>query len=201
MADPLDILSDAEGRKACSIGALDSSKADLLAIAITAASRRLDECVGPVVKRSITSETCSPHGSMVELSMGPVSAISSVTEDGTALAAADWYALPYKPNPQLLSGVIVRRAGDYEYPWDCGLGTVTVGYLAGRFASTSSVEAKYKQGCALILKNLWRTYEDNVGQADEYDVPTISFPSVAVPKAVRDLLTEEWQTPAGFGAP
>lgn len=200
MADPLDILTDAEARQILSIGTLDTNRPDLLAQVITTASRRLDECVGPVVKRSVTSETCTPHGSTIELSMGPVTAVSSITEDGTAVSSSDWYALPYKPNPQLLSGVIVRRAGDYPYPWRCGLGLVTVGYLAGRFASTTAVEAKYKQGCALILKNLWRTYENNIGQADEYAVPQQSFPATAVPKAVRDLLQEEWQTSVGFGA-
>jgi hypothetical protein len=200
MSDTLDVLTDDEARAALSWGALDSSKDDLLAACVTAASRRLDVCVGPVVRRSVTSETCAPHGSVIELAYGPVTAVSSVTEAGTALAAGDWYAEPYRPNPTLLSGVLVRRSGDFDHPWDCERGTVTVGYLAGRFASTTSVDPVYKQACGLILKNLWRSYEDNVGQVDDFTVPQQGLPGVAVPKVVRDLLPGEWQTTVGFGA-
>ncbi len=200
MSDPYDILTLAEAKAALSVGSFDTGQDDLLAAVITTASRRLDECVGPVIKRSVTSETMTARGCHIELSMGPVTAVSSVTENGVTLSASDWYAEPYRPNPTLYSGIIVRRAGDYPIGWLTGLGFVKVGYLAGRFASTTTVEAKYKQGCALILKNLWRTYENAVGTVDEYDVPHESFPSFAVPRAVRDLLAEEWQTPAGFGA-
>jgi hypothetical protein len=200
MADTLDILTDPEARQILSVGALDDTRADLLTALITTASRRLDEGCGPVVRRSVTSETVKVSGCHAELHLGPVTAISSVTEDGTALSAADWYAEPYRPNPTLYSGIIVRRAGDYAYPWETGMGRVTVGYLAGRFASTATVEAKYKQACGLILKNLWRTYESNVGLTDEFEVPHESFPTTAVPKVVRELLAEEWQTHVGFGA-
>lgn len=200
MSDTLDILTLEEAKRILAIGGLDSTRDEVLTMVITAASRRLDEGVGPVVRRSVTSETAKVYGSHIELSMGPVSAVSSVTEDGTALSASDWYAEPYRPDPTLLSGVIVRRTGDYPAGWQCGLGFVKVGYLAGRYASTTQVAAKYKHACGLILKNLWRSYESNVSGVDEYDVPHESFPGFAVPRVVKELLAEEWQTPAGFGA-
>ncbi len=200
MSDTLDVLTLQEARVICGKGSLDTVQDDTIVALVTTASRTLDMCVGPVVKRSVTSETVQPHGSYLELSMGPVTAVSTVTENGTTLTSSEWYAEPYRPNPTLLSGVVVRRAGDYPTSWVCGLGLVKVGYLAGRFASTTTVEARYKQAAALILKNLWRTYESNVGGVDDYDVPHQSFPTYGVPQAVRQLLAEEWQDTAGFGA-
>src|SRR5690606_34783688 len=124
------------------------------------ASRKLDECVGPVVRRSVTSETLTAHGCEIELSLGPVTAVSSITEDGTALTAGDYYLEPYRPDPTLYSGVIVRRASDYAIPWRCGLGLVQVGYLAGRFEATADVPDVYKTACGLILQNLWRAWDN-----------------------------------------
>lgn len=196
----LDVLTPEEGRRAVGLGALDSSKDDLLALAITAMSERLDEGCGPVVVRSVTSETVTAYGTRIELSQGPLTAVSSITENGTALTASDWYAEPYRPDPQLLSGVIVRRIADRPTGWACGLGQIQVGYLAGRFASTTQVSAKYKQAAQIMLKNWWRTFENSVGLTDEYDTPQQAFPTFAVPKAVEQLLAKEWQSPVGFGA-
>ncbi len=74
-----------------------------------------------------------------------------------------------------------------------------VNYLAGRAASTTTVDPRHKEAAALMLRNLWRSYEISTGNRDQYDVPIQSFPTFAVPKAVRDLLSEEVQDPVGFG--
>lgn len=210
-ADPLDVLTFNEAILALSIGASDTTRTELVERVVTTASRRLDEAIGPVVHRTVTAEVHDGGGWAIELNHGPVSSIASITEyqgaTSTVVTAESagsqpndgYYAERYAPNPSLFSGVIVRRTSGYDSAWPCGRGNVLVTYTAGRAATTGAVDRRYKEAAVLIVRNLWRTYENSIGQVDEYDVPAQNFPTFALPNAVKDLLREELQTSVGFG--
>lgn len=211
MADTLDVLTLAEARSVLSLGAFDASQDDPLARVVTAVSRRLDEYIGPVVKRSVTSEVHSGGSTRIELAYGPVSAVSAVTEyQGTTatvltaetagtVPADGYYAERWTPNPSLLSGVLIRRCSGSTGLWWPGGGNVLVSYSAGRSVSTGSVDAKHKEAAGLMLRNLWRPYQQSIGGVDEFDTPTQNFPVVTIPKAVVDMLADEAQPMVGFG--
>lgn len=211
MADTYDVLTYEEASTALGRGAADLNQADALERLITAASRRLDQAIGPIVARTVTSEAHDGGCTSIELNHGPISAIASITEyrgtSGSAVTAetagaqpsAGYFAERYKPNPSLMSGVIVRRVSGNTDAWYPGFGNVLVTYTAGRVASTTAVDPVHKEAAVLILRNLWRPYDHSVGQVGEFDVPVQNFPAFALPNAVKDLLVEELQTSAGFG--
>jgi len=206
-----DVLSTTEARQILGVGSSDTSKDTIITRLVTTASRRLDEAIGPVIQRSVTAEEHDGGGCTIELQWGPVSAISSVTEyqgetalvitaDTPGASATDGYlAERYKPDRSLLSGMLIRRISGYDSGWYAGRGNITVSYLAGRVASETQVEPRHKEAAGLILRNLWRPYENSVGSTGDYDVPVSSMPTFALPRAVVDLLAEEMQSPVGFG--
>lgn len=208
--DTLDVVSLEEAKVALSIGSADDTAGADLARLITAVSRRLDDGIGPVVRRAATHRA-SGGRRILELPLGPVYSVTSVTEyQGTSAVTVTeetlgtspsdgWAGERYDPDPTLYSGLLVRRSGGSDMCWYPGQGNVQVVYTAGRAADTSAVDARHKEAAILMLRNLWRSYETSVGGVDEYDVPVGSFPTFAVPRAVKELLAREWQTHVGFG--
>ena len=211
MADTLDILTLTEARNILSIGASDTTLDTELARVITSVSRRLDTYVGPVVQRSVTSEIHSGGSTMIELGYGPISAVSAVTEyqgtHATAVTAETagtqptegYYAERYKPNPALMSGILVRRISGSPCHWYWGNGNIQVTYTAGRSVSTGTVDAIYKEAAGLMVRNLWRSYQQSTGGFGEYDVPAQNFPTFTIPRSVVELLADEVQPTVGFG--
>lgn len=211
MADTYDVITLAEARAALGFGASDTTRDTLIARVVTTASNRLDEAIGPVVKRTVTSEVHSGGSLTIELNHGPVSAVASVTEyQGTSATVVTaetagtqptdgFYAEQYAPDRSLMSGVLVRRVSGNDTCWYWGRGNIQVTYTAGRSESTGAVAARYKEAGVLILRNLWRPYENSVGQVDEYQTPVQTFPAFALPSAVKDLSREELQSSVGFG--
>lgn len=209
--DLYDVLTTTEAKQILSVALTDSSKDSTIERLVTTVSRRLDTLVGPVVQRSVTSEAHDGGCTSIHLEMYPVSAVASVSEyrgtSGYAVTAetagtqptSGFYAERYKANRSLMSGVLVRRVSGSTDAWYPGFGNVLVTYTAGHAASTTTVDPRHKEAAELMLRNLWRSYENTVGGVDQYDVPIQSFPTFAVPKAVRDLLAEEIQDSVGFG--
>lgn len=205
-----DVLTVTEAKQALSVGALDTTRQDDLVRLVSAASARLDEAIGPVVRRVVTHRVDGGRHRL-ELPLGPVSAVSAVTEwQGTSAVSVSeetlgtapsdgWAGERYDPDPTLLSGILVRRSGGANTCWYPGTGNIEVTYTAGRVASTTSVDPRHKEAAVLILRNLWRAYEMSTGRTDEYDVPSASFPTFALPRAVKDLLRREMQDQVGFG--
>lgn len=205
-----DVLSMTEAKEALSIGALDVSRVNDLERLISTASTRLEEAIGPIVQRVVTHRVDGGYA-RVELPLGPVSAVSSVTEwQGTSAVSVSeetlgsspsdgWVGERYDPDPSLLSGILVRRSGGSNTCWYPGTANVEVTYTAGRVASTTDVDPRHKEAAVLLLRNLWRAYESSVGEVDEYGTPTQSFPAFALPNAVKDLLRREMQDSVGFG--
>lgn len=155
MADTLDILTLDEGMTAISMTGSGSNHEDAVALAITGVSRAIDDLCGPVVVRTITDEIHYPSGhTPIFLDYQPVSSITSITEyasgTGTALTAEDHNTAG---TYLLRDGLVARRSGFYTTSWYGN--AVKVTYVAGRYATTSAVDEKWKNAAAMILRRWW----------------------------------------------
>ena len=200
MADTRDILTLAEGRAAIDLGAQDTSHDTVLAAVITAMSYRFDDEFGPVVVRTITGETHDGGYDRVMLRYRPVSSVTTVTEyDGTTAQVLTAETNASKPDSAYLlerggrSGVMRRRGGNADARFAAGRQNVVVTYIAGRFASTSTVDQRFKDAARVALVNRWQHYLTSIDSADEYDVPRSSFPTFAIPRFVVEMLDAERQ--------
>lgn len=210
MADARDLLTLAEGKKALRVHVGDSTDDDLIASYITASSRLLDRWVGHTVALSVTDELHDATNragrgfrSMIILRHRPVRSITSVTEhrngdpitltpETTTTQPTDAFlADRYDPDPALFSGVVRRRMSGEDAWFEYGRQNIAVTYTAGRVASTTQVDARFKQAARVTLENLWRDREPGLEAMGEYDVPRQSFPTFSIPNAVKQLLSEE----------
>jgi len=97
----LDVLTLTEAKEALNLTATQQYDATELPAWITGVSARLDELVGPVVRRTITGETHDGGGHVIRLRYYPVTAVTSVTEyDGTVATV--------RPSLKIQSNVGVR---------------------------------------------------------------------------------------------
>lgn len=210
----LDVLTLDEAKKALNLTG-SGTKHDLeLPGFITAASKRLDNLIGPVVQRVVVGELHDGGAENIYLRFYPVVSVQTVTEfkvgeAGAVLPAETNASRPdeaYQTHPYfmgggLLSGKLTRRSSGGVFPscrrarWERGSRNVEVSYTAGRFDVTANVDPLYKQGAALILQNMWRSQQDSTGGVGQFDVPQSSFPRFAVPRAVTELFVDEIQQP------
>lgn len=131
----------------------------VLAMAVSAVSNRIDVLHGPVVQRVVTGEVTSrgPLGE-VQLVHYPVVSVSSVVEtvngvDSTVAASA--YSL------DRAFGFLSRTApaswsNHYGDRWTSWADTVTVSYIAGRYATTGDVPADTRFLCGEIVGEVVR---------------------------------------------
>ncbi len=213
--DTLDVLTLAEAKAVLDIDPNDGTKDKEVARVVTATSRKLDHLCGPVVTRTISNETHEfatyrdwGTRTTIEFNFCPVTTIVTVTNYlGTTATVLDaqtpgtspsngYYAESYKPDASLLSGVITRKTGLYPYPFG---DLVSVTYIAGRYASTTLVDARFKEAASVTLRNSWRPYQQGVALLGEFDVPQQTFPSHGVPNYVFDILYDEIKPQIGFG--
>lgn len=199
----LDVLSLVDATTALGYRSGDPSKMGRLESLVTAVSTRLDELVGPIVRRTVT-EHHDGGCSEILLRRRPVASITSVTEYAAGVAtvltaetvsAAGTYVAPGDPdNDGLLSGTVVRRSGFADAWFPAGRGNVVVVHVAGRYASTADVAGtRYHEAALLMLRTAWQSDLNSTTVVGEYEVPQMAFPSVAVPQAVRDLLADQLQ--------
>lgn len=204
----LDLLSASEAAAVVSSPGVDSTK---LAAITTAVSLRLDELVGPIVRRTITAERHSGVSGrrVIDLRRWPVQSVSAVTEydeggsstslteeTATTKPAAGFLLTRTLAEPELgLSGPsLSRRAAGRPAVFGS---EVAATYVAGRFAATANVDERYKEAARIMVSNLYQRVAAGVGRVDEYDVPRYPFPAFAVPRASRVLLADVWQERAG----
>lgn len=192
MAEATDILTLAEARTALNQGTQTSNDTEIAAI-VTAISERLDDNedgLGPVIIRQLPQQTYDGAGTCIQLTSWPVHSVSAVTEDGTALAVADYHIDTEK-------GLLYRQSGDYDKAWCVGRDNIAVTYKAGRYASTETVPEKFKQGARLFLKHQWAAEQWGQETIGEFDVPQVRFPAFAVPNAVREWFGASWRGKKG----
>jgi hypothetical protein len=210
MADARDILTLDEAKRVLRIGQGDNTENDLVAAYVTAASRLLDSWAGYTVARTVTGElhdgtnnSGRGHRNKIILRCRPVLSVASVVEyrggtpvtltaESTTQQPGDAYlADRYDPDPTLMNGHLRRRASGEDAWFEHGRQNIAVTYTAGRVASTTQADARFKRAAAITLENLWRDREPSVETMGEYDVPRQSFPGFAVPNAVKQLLSQE----------
>lgn len=204
MADTLDVLTLAEGKAAVGISSSDTSKDTELAAKITGVSRRLDQLVGPIVRRTVTGEAHEGGRHKIRVRQWPVYSFTTVTEyqdtAATVLTLEDYDTQPtdaYAPerwhtSTAVYNGRIERRANGWRYVFPPGPEAVRVTYVAGRYADTASVDPMFKEAAVIMLKNAWRPMEASTLLNGEFDVAAQNFPRFGVPNYVRDLLASEW---------
>lgn len=187
MADTLDLLTLAEGKTAINISTTDHDTE--LAMQITAVSRIIDEQVGPVVQRTITAEV-HPPGPVVTR-YAPIVSVSLVRElvgtAATTRASVAWGGTTegYYLDPSL-NGRIYYTSGGTLSDWSNGLVEVT--YVAGRYATTVAVDARFKSCAGAVLRRLWKREAGTWAQSadffesiDSNDTSSIGFYRVARP--------------------
>lgn len=214
MANFYDWVTLDEGKRALDVKSTITTSDDVISMAISALSQRLDNGVGPAVVRTVSDEVYNGGWRSIELRRGPVASISSVIEyqNGAAVTLTSvtpgvgvlnsFYAEPYLAQPELglLSGMLYRRDNFGGSPFWCGAGNVVVTYTAGRYTSTSSVEPRFKEAAKVSLKNWYRMYQQGIRSVGEMDVPAENFPRFAIPNAARMMLHDVWTAEVGFGA-
>lgn len=196
MADLLDAITLNEAKNGLNIPTSDTSQDTELAQVITAASRWLDDLVGPVVTRSVTETHHQPSG-RIWLRKPPALAVTSVTEYsggvGTVLSAESVSVSGGYLFDSALHA-ITRRATFYDSSFT-GQAVVIV-YTAGRYASTADIDPRFKDACVTILQYLWsqrgtspqRAFDPETAQA--YGGSTWSAKGVNT--QVRNMLIGEW---------
>jgi len=199
-----DLLTDGEARRYLGVGVNDSKHTQLLAGWITSASRALAVGAGTIVCGTVTGELHHGGKHSIWLRHAPVYSVIQVVEydyttAGTLTAESNTSkpAAGYRVNAK--SGQLTRRNANVSYPFEVGDDNVYVTYVAGRYTTTVTVDQRFKDACGLILQNVWRSYEDQVGSSDEFDIPQAAYPRFVVPNAVKDLLGDEWQYGSGTG--
>lgn len=203
MSDTLDVLSLAEAKTAINLPAANTDHDTELAQHITAVSRVLDKSCGPVVQRTVTAEIHDARWG-VWLRQAPVASITLVrtASGGTieTLTAVGFGATTdgYSIDPAI-SGRLLRAYGGSESSW--GSGQVEVTYVAGRYANTAAVDARFKTCAGSVLRRLWKRESGTWAQSSDFlasleggDTTSVGFFRVAKP-IIDEMLWDELVLP------
>lgn len=209
-ADTLDVIGLTDAKRAISMSTINDDHDGTLERHITTVSRILDDTVGPVVQRTITNEQHAGGRATVRLRHYPVATVTTVEEARGGAASAvtavafgatgNGYVAPtWTKDPSLLSGVLHRSGQPCWYP---GVRAVQVTYTAGRYADTDSVDARFVDCAAAILRRLWKRESGTWSQSSDFfeslgdsgaALPGSGFYRVARP-IIDDLLWDDVQT-------
>lgn len=126
----------AEVKAHLNIDAATTTHDDELRAAILVASDVVEGIVGAVARRTVTETHSSRGGPGLALRDGPVLSVTSVTEQGNAVAV-DGYTLEH--------GVLYRVSGYADRNWPRGRGNITVIYTVGRALAAPSVLDSVKE--------------------------------------------------------
>jgi hypothetical protein len=205
MADTYDVLSLTEAKRAVKVPEDSTAQDTKLAMYNTAVSRAMERTFGPIVQRSVSAELHDGGCSTIYPDLWPIASVGTLIEydTGGSLVLTAESVSSYPVNGYILAGEnlhgtvayskIIRRdsGGDSSYPH--GRRNVSVTYVAGRAATTAAVDAQFKLGASLFLKNVWRAEEQSTVEVDEFEVPVNNYPRFATPNAVKELLHEHRQ--------
>lgn len=208
-ADPLDVISLFTAKLAINMDPNEPGHDAKLERDITAISRIIDDCCGPVVQRTITNEQHDGGRNWVQLRRRPVESITSVEEarhgSVETLTAREFgetgdgfFAPTWNRDPTLRSGYLHRVRYGCDYRWWPGSNTVQVTYVAGRFEDTESVDRRFAECASVILRRLWKRESGTWARSPEFfeDLEGdagVGFFRVAKPH-IEELLWDEMQT-------
>lgn len=204
MASDIDWLTLAEAKAALNIRAENVSQDTEVQSYITAVSERLDDLVGPAVKRDVSGELHDGSVGIIWPNLTPVAEMTSVseyssgieqvlTEDTlTTFGQYGYQFIPAGHNTQ-----VRRTSSGSDSSFATGRRNVVLAYVAGRFESTETVSPKFKQAAAKMLAVMW-TGDQGAGTVT-FGAPLDQEPTMiigfAVPNAVQDLLANEIRPP------
>jgi len=209
MADETDILTLGEARTAINMPAVDHDVE--LEVFVTGISHRIDDLCGPVVVRTVTDEVHDGGKSRVWLRETPVDSVTTVVEwvhtTSNSLTAESNTSKP-------ASSFLLDSTGPYSYLWrrsggadsnfSSGRRNVVITYEAGRYASTATVDAKFKLAAQSILRRTWKreqsSWAQSAGAISEFDnleVGSLRF-FKAVDPMIREFLTDDLLPPVGI---
>lgn len=195
MADS-DLLTLAEARDAVNLTGNDHDTE--LAVYVTAVSQRIDSLCGPVVNRTVTDELHDGGRARIFPRYTPVSSVTSITEyvstTGTALTAETNATKPasgYLLDHTGTLSYIWRRSGGADRAFADGRRNVSITYVAGRYASTATVEERFKTAAAGVLRRIWKREQSAWAQAANFFPDTENpAPSLRFFKAVDPIIAE-----------
>lgn len=202
MADTLDILSLDEAKRALNIATADTTFDTELAAYITAVSQRIDDMCGPVVQRTVTGEVHNGGSLIIWPTLTPVVSVTSLAEYTGGVATTLTAETAAAAGTYLLAGAgthnsqLRRRRSWNDTGFASGRSNVVITYVAGRYANTAAVSAKFKQAAAKTLAWLWRGDQGagtaTFGAVDGSSLFGLGF---ALPNSVVELLAYEQRGP------
>lgn len=209
-----DLLTLEEGRRAVNLPDPTSVNAQdtTLQLFITGLSGRVDKLCGPVVQRMVTGERHNGGRSTVLLALQHVSAVTSVVEwagtTSTALTEETDNTKPTNgfmldPGEGDIYAWVRRRSGNGDATFPTGRRNVVVGYTAGRYASTATVDETFKLAATAVLRRLYKREQSSWAQSPSYfedtDNPAASVGFYkAVDPMIKELLCDELLPPVGM---
>jgi hypothetical protein len=209
-----DLLSLEEARRAVNLPspASENTQDTTLQLFVTGLSGRVDKLCGPVVQREVTGERHNGGRSKVLLALQHVSVVTSVVEwagtssttlteetDGTKPAAG----FLLDPGEGDIYAWVRRRSGNGDATFPTGRRNVVVGYTAGRYADTASVDETFKLAATAVLRRLYKRESSSWSQSPSYfedtDAPAamVGFYK-AVDPMIKELLCDELLPPVGL---
>ena len=201
MADTLDVLTLPEAKAALNLTG-DTHDSEI-ALWVTAVSRRLDDACGPVVQRNVTEELHDGGAGSIWLHHPPVASVTSVSEFAstteTLLTAETNVTKPAAGYlVDLAAGRVVRRSGGGAAVFAAGSSNVEVSYVAGRYATTAAVDAKFKAAAGAVLRRLWAREQGAWARGgDPFTEAGATGPGFfkALDPMIREFLADELRAP------
>lgn len=176
--DLLDILTPAEALRALSLSDNSTSFTEELEQMVTGISGDIDRIAGPVVYRTVTGERHHGAGtSWVELKKRPVVSVSSLVEWNTGTSQTltldtDSVLNNYGFAIDFDTGRVLRRSGGTPTLFADGTDNVIVTYVAGRYATTATVDRRFKRVAASVLRAEWAVASPSYRKTSNFDEDT-----------------------------
>lgn len=199
MADTLDLITlaeaqDAIGRAGDTLSAADTTRLETF---VTAVSRQFDHLCGPVVVRTLTSESHDGGTHMIVCDRIPISSVTAVAEyeytTATALTAeSNTTKAATNYQVDLDTGFIRRRSSGSDSTFPSGRQNVLVTYVAGRYATTATVDARFKEAAKIVVRHLF-SGEHGTG-SDLYGEPLLPA-GFAIPNRALELVAQDRRHP------
>ena len=171
---------------------------------ITAASRMIDQVVGPVVVRTVT-ELHDGGKDRIWLRQPPVPTVTTVTEyDYTTATVLTAESNASKPDAGYLlrtvgtASYLARRTGGSATTFSSGDQNIEVVYQAGRYATTATVDARFKEAAVQAAIHLWqaRGAGSGVTTGDGAPFAGVPFSTEQLVKKIRWMRPNDARMPA-----
>lgn len=167
-------VSLSEVKAHLNMSGVDLDRDDELTQMVLAAQSAVEARVGPLTRRTVT-ETYSGGVPAIVLT-APVIGVSSVSESGTALDAADY-------SVSAGSGVLTRVSGYSRSTWTSGFNNIAVTYTVG----LAFIPPDLRQAVLELVRHLWTTQRGQMSGrrgGDEF----VAGQGYSLPNRVLELL-------------